>query len=145
MSSNSFVNTVDLSPHPSMRAFRWLFLLHTGLLLLTAFAMPPGVMFFALITLLALSWLWLRRHPAFGFGPRAIVRMIWHAEGQWTLYEGNGHSFEAELMPDSILHATLLVLNFKQVGGGRKIRILLGDELDEESLRRLRARLLATH
>ena len=142
MSSNSFADTVDVSPRPSMRAFRWMFFLHTGLLLLVAFALQPGAIFYALITLLALSWLGLRRHAVFGFGPRAIIRMVWHAEGRWTLYEANGQSFDAELRPDSIVHASLLVLNFKPKTGGRKTRILLGDELAEEPMRRLRARLL---
>lgn len=144
MSSNSFADTVDISPRPSMRAFRWMFFLHTGLLLLVAFAMQPGTIFYVLITLLALSWLGLRRHAVFGFGQRAIIRMIWHAEGQWTLHEANGQSFDAELRPDSIVHASLLVLNFKPKTGGRKTRILLGDELAEEPMRRLRARLLTT-
>lgn len=142
MSSNSFADTVDVSPRPSMRAFRWMFFLHTGLLLLVAFALQPGVIFFVLITLLALSWLGLRRHAVFGFGPRAVVRMIWHADGHWTLHQANGQSFDVELLPDSIVHASLLVLNFKPKAGGRKTRILLGDELAEEPMRRLRARLL---
>ena len=76
MSSNSYADTVDVSPRPSMRAFRWMFFLHTGLLLLLAFALQPGAIFFALITLVALTWLGLRRHAVFGFGQRAIIRMI---------------------------------------------------------------------
>lgn len=144
MSSNSFADTVDVSPRPSLRAFRWMFFLHTGLLLLVAFAVQPGVIFFALITLLALSWLGLRRHAVFGFGPRALIRMIWHVEGGWTLHEASGQSFDAELQPDSMVHASLLVLNFKLKAGGRKTRILLGDELAEEPMRRLRARLLTS-
>lgn len=142
MSSNSFADTVDVSPHPSMRAFRWMFFLHTGLLLLVAFALQPDVIFFVLITLLALSWMGLRRHPVFGFGQRAIIRMVWHVEGRWTLHEASGKTFEAELLPNTILHASLMVLNFKLKTGGRKTRVLLGDELAEEPMRRLRARLL---
>ena len=126
-----------------MRAFRWIFVLHTGLLLLVAFALQPGAMFFILITLLALSWLGLRRHAVYGFGPRALIRIVWHAEGRWTLHEANGQSFDAEVLSGSIVHASLLVLNFKlKTGGRRKTRILLGDELAEEPMRRLRARLL---
>ena len=142
MSSNSFADTVDLSLRPSMRAFRWMFFLHVGILLLLSFAMQPGAMFYVLITLVGLSWLGLRRHPVFGFGPRAITRLIWHAEGAWVLNEANGHSEEAELLPGSILHVAVLVLNFKTKSGARKTRMLLGDELEPEQIRRLRARLL---
>lgn len=142
MSSNSFADTVDLSPRASMRAFQWMFVLHTGLLLLVGFAMQPGPIFFVLITLIALSWLGLRRHAVFGFGPRALTRLIWHVDDKWVLHEANGHSGEAELLTDSVLTDGLLVLNFRWKSGGRKTRILLGDELAPEQLRRLRARLL---
>ncbi len=127
-----------------MRAFRWMFFLHSSLLLLAGFGMQPGALFFALITLLALSWLGLRRHPVFGFGTQALVRLIWHAEGNWTLTRANGQSGDAELLPNSIVHPAVLVLNFRWKSGTRQTRILLGDELPEASLRRLRARLLNT-
>lgn len=125
-----------------MRAFRALFFLHAGLLLLVGFGMQPGPVFFAVITLLALSWIGLRRHPVFGFGAKALTRLVWHADGRWTLSRADGLSGDAELLPSSIVHPSVLVLNFRWKRGQRQTRILLGDELPEESLRRLRARLL---
>ncbi|MGH8456066.1 MAG: protein YgfX [Stenotrophobium sp.] len=141
MSSNSFAATIDLQPRPSMRAFRWLFWLHVTPLALIPFAMQPGPMMWVLLGLIALSWMGLRRHPALGFGPKAITHLIWHAEGGWMLHDGAGRHSEAELLGNSYVHPKLLVLNFRLKSGRRRTRLLLGDELDADLLRRLRARL----
>ncbi|MEQ1437841.1 protein YgfX [Fontimonas sp. SYSU GA230001] len=141
--SNSFVSTVDLSPRPSMRALRWAFVLHLiGFALLLA-AQPPMLPMLACVLGLAGSWVWVRRHRALGFGPRAWTRMVWHAEGGWTLHRADGAQAQAELMPDSIVHPALLVLRFRLQDGASTARALLGDELPPELLRRLRARLSA--
>lgn len=142
MSSSSFESTVDLTPRPSIRALRWLLWLHILPIAATAFAMQPGLPMLAVDAAFGLSWIWLRRHPVFGFGPRALVRLVWHAEGQWTLTENSGRRYEAELLADSYVHPRLLLLNFRTEAGQRRTRALLGDELEAEQLRRLRARLL---
>ena len=142
VSQNGFTATLDLTPKASMRAFSLIFVLHVVLLALVPFAMQPGPMLFVMLGLISLSWLGLRRHPAFGFGNKAIVHLIWHAEGGWTLYDGAGRSSSAELLGSSYVHVHLLVLNFRLKNGRRRTRILLGDELDAELMRRLRARLL---
>ncbi|MGH8505992.1 MAG: protein YgfX [Stenotrophobium sp.] len=139
---NDFIATLDLAPKASVRAFGFVFGLHIVLLALVPFAMQSGPMMFVVLGLIALSWLWLRRHPVFGFGDRAIVRLVWHAEGGWTLYDAAGRHSEAHLLGSSYVHARLLVLNFRLKSGRRRTRILLGDELDVESLRKLRARLI---
>ena len=149
MSSNAFEATLDLAPRPSARALAALFWLHAVPVVLLMLALEPGVP----MTLLGLgiggSWMALRRHPVFGYGPRALARLTWHAAGGasahgWTLQEAGGAKHEAELLGDSIVHARLLVLNFRLAGGTRRTRVLLGDELPEEQLRRLRARLALT-
>jgi toxin CptA len=142
VSSSSFAATLDLAPRPSPRAHRYLFLLHAGLLVLLLIAIPAGGPLALLALGLGISWLWLRRHPVFGFGSRALTRLIWHAEGYWTVHEASGRRVEAELQADSLLHPRLLVLNFRgREDGRRRTRVLLGDELDPDVLRRLRARL----
>ncbi|WP_169577480.1 protein YgfX [Sinimarinibacterium sp. CAU 1509] len=141
-SSNSFASTVDLSLRPSFRALRWLFGLHALMLaLLMASGLPTAPML-TLLAAIAGSWLWLRRHPSLGFGPQAVTRLIWHADGSWTAVHANGAQSEVELAEDSIVHSSLLLLRLRHAGRRRSIsRLILGDELDGESLRRLRARL----
>lgn len=142
MSSSSFASTVDLSLRSSARAHQILFWLHVLPLVLLGFGGAPGAAQVGIAFGIALSWIWLRRHPAFGHGPKAITRVTWHAEGNWTLHFGE-RSFDAELLGNSYVNASLSILNFR-VGKRRYTRALLGDETTPEALRRLRARLAAT-
>ena len=94
-----------------------------------------------LIAGFALSWFWLRRHPTFGFGPKALVRLTWHGDESWTLHEAGGAQHTATLRGDSTRHPYALLLRYAIQGGGLRSRLIAGDECDAESLRRLRARL----
>lgn len=143
MSSTPFDATLDLAPRPSVRALTALFVLHAAILGLLLFALRPSFGMALLAVAVAGSWLWLRRHPVFGFGPRALVRLTWHAGKAWTLHEAGGKQHEAELEGSTLVHDSLIVLNFRLRAGGRRSRALLGDELEADPLRRLRARLRA--
>jgi toxin CptA len=141
MSSPPFDATIDLAPRPSLRALSLLFWIHTAVLVLALAALKPGLPMALLAAGVAVSWFWTRRHPAFGYGKRALTRLTWHAEGGWTLHDASGAQFDGELQGNSLAHDALLILNFRLKDGGRRSRALLGDEVDEELLRRLRARL----
>ena len=141
MSSPPFDATIDLAPRASVRAVTLLFWIHAAILALAMLALGPGMPLAGVAAGVAASWLWSRRRPAFGFGPRALARLTWHTGGNWTLREAGGMQFEAELLGGSLVHDALLVLVFRRPDGARRSLALFGDELDEESLRRLRARL----
>ncbi|MBI2383204.1 MAG: hypothetical protein HYV18_03945 [Gammaproteobacteria bacterium] len=141
MSSSSFAATLELAPKASVRALIVLFWVHVAVVALALFAMQPGAAMAGLVLAVGASWLALRRHPALGFGPRALVRLIWHAQGGWTLHDAAGRRFDADLLGHSHRHRRLIVLDFRLRDGTRRTRLLLGDELDAEMLRRLRARL----
>lgn len=141
MSSNSFASTVDLTLRPSARAVRLLFWLHGAPLVLLPFAMQPGMPMLLIAAAMAASWFWLRRHPSFGHGPRALTRLIWHAEGHWSLMRGSAQAAEAELLGNTYVQSWILILNFRTGEGRRYTRILFGDDLPADALRRLRARL----
>lgn len=136
--------TVDLILKPSARAHYGLFWLHAIPLVLLPMAMDLAEpVMLVLVFAIGLSWVWLRRHPVFGYGPRAWTRIVANAEGRWTLERANRERVEAELLGDSTVQSWILILNFRSAEGRRCTRILLGDEAPEESLRRLRARLAA--
>ena len=141
MSSPPFDATIELAPQPSLRALGWLFWVHAAVLVLALVALPSGPAMAVLAAAVALSWLWTRRHAAFGHGPRALVRLTWHADGSWRVRDAAGADSGAKLLGNSLVHDQLLVLNFRLETGARRSRALLGDELDEDLLRRLRARL----
>ncbi|MFT4046519.1 MAG: hypothetical protein QM661_07445 [Solimonas sp.] len=139
--TSSFAATVDLRLRPSLSALRVIFVIHAACLALLPFAMQPGLPMFALVIAFAASWFWLRRHPALGFGPRAITRIVWHADGAWTLFFGEVVG-KAELLGNSLVHPWLLVLNFRAEKNGRRYtRVIAGGEAEAGPLRRLRARL----
>lgn len=145
MSSNNSASTaetpaLDLQLGHSVLALKLIFLLHVGPVVLLPFAMQQGTPMLVILAGFMLSWLALRRHPVFGFGAKALTRLTWHGDGHWTLHDSLG-SYEADLLPSSIIHPKLLVLNFKLKDGARRARAVLGDEAEAEPLRRLRVRL----
>ena len=137
----SFGTTVDLVLQPSVRLLKWVSTLHILPLAALPFAMQPGPAMWALIAAFGGSWLWLRRHPALGFGRKALLRLVWNADGSWTLHDATGAQHSAELLADSVRHPQLLVLRFRLSDGAVRTRLVAGDETAPEGLRRLRARL----
>jgi hypothetical protein len=142
MSSTGSGSTLDLRLRASPRALRWLAALHVVAVLLTIAAKPPTWAGLGLAVLFLASWASLRRHSAFGYGARALVRLLRHPDGSWTVESAAGVQTEAELLGDSVVQDWIVVLNFRLKDGRQRSRVLLGDEADEDAFRRLRARLL---
>lgn len=141
MSSARFGDTIEFEPGPSARAVIALFWVHTLPLALVLATPLQGPVMAGLALVVGGSWLWLRRHPAFGFGPRALVKLRWAAEGEWTLAAARGERLLGRLSGSSVVLGPVLILNFDIDGGGRRTRILMGDETPPEIQQRLRARL----
>ena len=73
-------------------------------------------------------------------------RLEWDGEGNWRLFDIGGQAQEVQLLGDSRVWAGLIILNFRQVNGGRRRSlILLSDNSDAEQRRRLRVRLLTVN
>jgi toxin CptA len=142
MSSPSFDATIDLKLKPSMRGLQWVFVLHILPVGILPLAIKPGPVLAAVVGAFALSWLYLRRHPAIGFGPRGLKRLVWNADGTWLVEDNEGRKSQAALLPTTYVHPRLMVLNLSLNSGGRRTRMILGDEAPPEILGRLRARLL---
>lgn len=140
--SNDSVTTVELNPRPSYGALKVALFLHVIPLASIPLLLDGGGWLpLTLAALLGGSWLYVRRRPVLGFGPRALVRIVGHGDGRWTLEDAAEHRYGATL-ENGFLLSGLMVLGFRLDDGKRRQRLLLGDEVDSESLRRLRARLL---
>jgi hypothetical protein len=135
------IAALDLALRPSSRAHHLLFWLHVMPLALLPAAMEPGPWMVGVGALIGLSWLSVRRHAAFGYGPRAIARISIDPDGRWSIANVHGKRLDAELLGDSVAWSWLLILNFRDGDGRRRTRVLFGDETTAEGLRRLRARL----
>lgn len=137
----SFNATVDLRLAPSVRLLKIGSTLHVVPLALLPFAMQPGWPMLLLVAAIGGSWLALRRNPALGFGPKALTRLVWHAEGAFSVHDAAGREQPARLLGESLRHPILLVLRFRLGDGSTRSRLIGGDEAPPEQLRRLRARL----
>lgn len=138
--SGTFAATVDLRLKPSLRALRVVFVLHVICLVLLPLSMQPGWPMIVLVALFGVSWFALRHSAVLGMNSKAITRVIWHADGGWSVFRG-AREYKAELKGNSVIHAAFTVLNFQLLDGGRAARVIAGDEAEPEQLRRLRARL----
>lgn len=134
---------VDLVLKPSARAHHLLFWTHVLPLALLPMAMQSGPWMIGVAMLIGGSWVYVRRHPAFGYGPKAIVGVSCDPEGRWSIRNTAGKRLDAELLADSTVLSALLILNFRDSSGRRHTRVLLGDETTPDAFRRLRARLAA--
>ena len=72
---------------------------------------------------------------------RAIIRMVWQADGSWSLEQRDGSCIAARLLPSSFLHPVLMVLNFTHSKWRHRHVVLMPDAADAAQLRRLRVRL----
>lgn len=134
---------VDLVLKPSARAHHLLFWVHVLPLALLPMAMESSPWMIGVALAIGLSWVAVRRHPAFGYGPRAIIGIACDPEGRWSIRNRAAQRLDAELLGDSSVLGGILILNFRDSTGRRRTRVLLGDETTPEALRRLRARLSA--
>lgn len=137
------IAALELALRPSARAHHLLFWLHVLPLALLPMAMESGPWMVGVAALIGLSWLTVRRHEAFGYGPSAIARIAIDPDGRWSITNLHGKRLDAELLGNSVAWSWLLILNFRDSDGRRRSRVLLGDETTPEGLRRLRARLTA--
>lgn len=141
-SSHDSAPTVDLSPDPGYGALRVLLLVHViPLAAIPLLLHLSGWLPLLLAVGIGGSWLYVRRRPALGFGPRALTRLTLHGDGSWNVEDEAGRH-KAELQRSSVVWGRTVILNFRLANGARRSRILYGDEVNTDALRRLRARLL---
>ena len=74
----------------------------------------------------------------------AIVAVHWEQDGVWSLTSRSGRAMHATLLPSTLVTPYLVVLNFRLAHfWQRRSVVLLSDNCDAVSLRRLRVRLRA--
>jgi toxin CptA len=119
--------------------------MHGGALLLIPPLKLPAWLALLLSTAVVVSLTYTLTTHALLSSRRAIVQLIWDAEGKWTLLTLKGERLEAQLLPITYLHPRLVILNFR-LGKPweRRAVMLLPDSVDADTFRRLRVRLALT-
>jgi toxin CptA len=68
------------------------------------------------------------------------THLLWHAAGHWRAHDAGGQEYVAELRHASVVGG-LIVLSFRAASFGKLSIVLLPDNCDAETRRRLRVRL----
>ncbi len=141
MKSAALYSPLRLQPQSSRRLALYLLSIHAlAALSLLAVPMPlwlkPG-----LLLLLAGSLDWSYRMQVKRSAQASIVDALWDGEGHWELTLRSGERIQAELLPDSFITLSLVVLNFSTSRWRRRSLVLTTDNTDPDLLRKLRVRL----
>lgn len=115
-------------------------IMHAGALIAVILSAIPGWARILAVPLVAASYiLWFRRHYIDRSGAaRGMLQLT--ARDEWRLLTGAGEALELRLEPNAFVHPLLLVLSFA-AAGRRLCVLLLPDNTDADTLRRLRVRL----
>lgn len=145
MSSPKYAAPLYLKRHPSRILAVYLAAVHSGVLAL----LPWLALAWELATLLSMaiiaSFCLSLRSQALLLSPKAIVEISWDSERVWRLRQRNGIEWVGKLLPGCFVGPRLVVLNFALGSQWRRAGVvLLPDNANPETLRRLRVRLRAT-
>lgn len=115
-----------------------------GLLLLPWLAIPWGLAGCLGIGIIISFYLSLR-NQALLLSSRAIVQISWDGQGVWRLRQRNGMEWVGKLLPGYFSGSQLVLLSFMLQPWWRRANVVfLADNIEPETLRRLRVRLRVT-
>lgn len=141
MSSHGSAPPIEIELRRSRRVAGFLFVSHALALGAAAYAhLPPVAAAAIAATVLTSFILNFRRHCALE-GRRAVRRVVWNAEGRWTVTDGEGRVHESTLEPNPTVTPELVILRLRGADGVTRTALLLSDSADQDQVRRLRARL----
>lgn len=141
MSSHGSAPPIEIALRRSRRVAGFLFVSHALALGAAAYAHLPPVAAAALAATVLTSFILnFRRHCQLE-GRRAVRRVVWSADGRWTLTDGTGAEHPATLEPGPTVTPELVILRLRGADGVTRTVLLLADSADQDQVRRLRARL----
>ncbi len=152
MSSQKYASPLQLKIFPSRMLFTCANLIHFGAI---AFLLPASLPFGIVIigTLLLSASLVIHWCRLFWQCPRVSLEtvwpiftdVVWDENDQWQLTTGRGQHYTAQLLSTTYVSAHLVAINLRLENQGwyRRYRsiVLLSDNIDPETFRRLRIRL----
>ena len=145
MSSRKFAAPLQLDPRPSRRLATLALLVYGGALAAMASLALPWWAVAGITSAVLLAFVRFLREHVLRADPRAVLKLVWDRDGQWTLVTAQG-VMEATLISPGVVYPELVILRFRRVPGGPRGRrhttvLLLPDSLDRRTFRRLRMRL----
>ncbi|EDZ67956.1 protein YgfX [Nitrosococcus oceani] len=142
MSSPKYAAPLYLKRYPSRTLVVYLVAVHGGVLaLLPRLALSWELSILLSSAVIASFYLSLRGQ-ALLLSSKAVVQIFWDSDNVWYLRRRNGREYIGKLLPGCFVGSRLVVLNFVLGAWWQRTSVvLLSDNVDPESLRRLRVRL----
>ncbi len=146
MSSKKYASPLHLEIKPSRFLFYFLIALHLFAFILLWF-LPLFIAWQVLISIfIIVGGIYSVKSYATKQLPSSVVGLVWDADEQWFIQTQEGKTQPVILNGNSYVHPKFTLLNFKQENKWfSKAVILLWDNVDENSFRRLRVRLKITN
>lgn len=142
MSSNAYATPLTLELRTSRIAVSLLVLIHT-LAIVSLFTLPWVAIIKALLFLILTFSLYKTLSKELRLFGNGITKIVWGRDNDWLLYAKDGEVRQAGLMASSFVHPLMTVLIFDAGERFNSISIMiLPDNTEAESFRRLRVRLL---
>ena len=145
MSSRKFAAPLQLDPRPSRRLAVLALIVYGGALAAMASLALPWWAVAGITSAVLMAFVHFLREHVLRAGPRAVLKLLWDRDGQWTLVTAQG-VMEVALISPGAVYPELVILRFRRVPGAPRGRrrttvLLLSDSLDRRTFRRLRMRL----
>ncbi len=141
MSSKKSVQSLQIEPRLSRQLGLFMLLVHgIAMLAVTGTDMPLAIQL-ALIGFVLVNIIQVFNLHVLGRSRQSVQMLVWDEQGDWFLFSPDGQKHEARLLPASLVHPLLIVLNFRVPDRGRWSSILLPDALDKRTHRQLLTRL----
>jgi hypothetical protein len=152
MSSPKYASPLRFNIVPSRIMLFAVSALHLGAAaLLVPLALPVAAKLFSAVTVLlslAMSLFqlgWLAGRLLFGKAGPGLVEAVWDEHDQWLLIDSEQQTHYAELLPATYVHPQLSVINLRLQDHAwynrHRAIVLLRDNIDPDTFRRLRIRL----
>lgn len=156
MSSQKYASPLRIELRPSRILFSTVLCLHAGAFILPLMLAMPGVLKTALLFLVGVSACLCSRQLGWGAQCNGLARLtggkwprlrqaLWDHDDLWRLTDEFGCVHQARLLPTTLVHRHLVVLNLRLPDQPWYCRhrsvVLLYDNIDSETFRRLRVRL----
>ena len=139
--SNAFLQPLIIDYHISRGVWIYLLLLHLFALhalwysdLPTVFSLPASLVVIGSLARRSRQWRNSAQCPL-------IRQVILDSENRWWLRRQGAGDSRLGLLPGSFVHPWIIILRFVNEAAGRDTFILCRDNLDADTLRRLRVRL----
>jgi len=152
MSSPKYASPLRFDINPSRILFAALCLLHVGAVALVVPLALPLLLKICFILIISASLLvcliqagWIKAGmPLAQLFPQ-LVEAVWDDNDQWLLIDKWNEEYRAQLLPTSYVHTRLAIINLRLQDqpwyGRHRTIILMNDNIDSETFRRLRIRL----